>query len=244
MAALADYLSDQVQALQESAARLRAGQERSVHDHRVAVRRLRSTLRTFAEVLPDPGALDRRLAEHGARLGQVRDLEVLFETLGTGARGPARDRLQRAVAADLATARDGLQAWLESPAVAGLVDDLAAYVAALPAAEPDLAPYVRAARKRAQRLLRRAGAHQARLHQARKAAKRARYAAEVVGDTQAAARHEYVQDHLGTHHDCAVAIDHLRNTTMHAGDEEAVAAMVADLQHTAEEARHQALTTP
>lgn len=244
MAALADYLSIQVQALRDSAVRLRGGQERSVHDHRVAVRRIRSTLRTFAEILPDPGDLDRRLQQHGAQLGRVRDLEVLFETLGAGARGPARDRLRQAVAADLDSARAGLQAWLEGSAVSGLVDDLAAYVSALPAEEPDLAPYVRVAQKRARRLLRRAGAQPARLHRARKAAKRARYAAEVVGDTRAAALHEHVQNHLGVHHDCAVAIDHLRSTTTGTGEEEAVATMVADLQHAAEQARHQALSTP
>ena len=239
---VAAYLDTQVRALRDTGARLGSGEDLSVHRHRVAVRRIRSTLRTFAPVLPDAGDLDERLRQHGARLGEVRDLEVLRETLGGTPEGPARDRVQEALAADLRARRAAVLGWLRSPEVAALVEDLASYVAALPEDEPDLTPYVRAARRKARARLRRAGTDDARLHRARKAAKRARYAAEVVGDEAAADRHELVQRHLGTHHDCAVAIEHLRDAA-HATEDE-TAAMIADLERSAEQARLLAVAKP
>jgi CHAD domain-containing protein len=236
------YLDAQVRALRLTGARLGTGEDRSVHQHRVAVRRIRSTLRTFAAALPEVGDLDERLREHGARLGEVRDLEVLRETLGGTLDGPTRDRLREAVADDLEARRTAFLAWLRSPEVAALVEDVAAYVAALPEDGPDLTPYVRAARRQARTRLRRAGSDAGRLHRARKAAKRARYAAEVVGDDEAAGRHELVQRHLGTHHDCAVAIEHLRDATPVPDAE--TAAMIADLEQSAEEARLLAVAKP
>lgn len=44
---------------------------------------------------------------------------------------------------------------------------------------------------------------------ARKAAKRARYAAEAIADDGTAAHWKSVQDALGDHHDCVVAVRHL-----------------------------------
>lgn len=237
---VAGYLDTQAQVLRDTGARLSTGDERSVHQHRVAVRRIRSTLRTFAPMLPDAGDLDARLRDHGARLGEVRDLEVLHETLGGAPEGPSRARLQAAVVEDLEARLADVPAWLGSPAVASLLADVAAYVAALPADEPDPSPYVRAARRRARRRLRRAGTDHASLHRARKAAKRARYAAEVLGDRAAAGPHEHVQTHLGTHHDCAVAILRVREAAD--VDEDEAEAIVAHLERSAEEARLRAVT--
>jgi CHAD domain-containing protein len=65
---------------------------------------------------------------------------------------------------------------------------------------------VKRAGRRADRRLARAGESVERLHEARKAAKRARYAAEAAGGPAATvARHERVQDLLGRHHDLAMA---------------------------------------
>src|SRR5262249_46683677 len=55
----------------------------SLHDMRVAVRRLRAALHTGRPLLlTDTGELDGRLRELGAALGEVRDLDVLLQRLG------------------------------------------------------------------------------------------------------------------------------------------------------------------
>lgn len=55
-----------------------------LHQMRVAMRRLRTTLRQFAPalVLP-PGVSDQRIAKSGRRLGLARDLDVLRQRLDT-----------------------------------------------------------------------------------------------------------------------------------------------------------------
>src|SRR5258708_22715766 len=55
----------------------------SVHDMRVATRRLRSTLKTFGEVLslPDASGLRAELKWLGGVLGEARDNEVLASHL-------------------------------------------------------------------------------------------------------------------------------------------------------------------
>ena len=75
---LTDYVRAQIQEVIRGDVALRNGDD-PIHDTRVAVRRLRSTFRTFKKAF-DEGAvrdLDTELTWYGALLGEVRDHEVL-----------------------------------------------------------------------------------------------------------------------------------------------------------------------
>jgi len=77
---IGDYLVEQCTVIIDSEAQLRAGEE-VVHTTRVAVRRLRSTLRVFAELF-DPGEagrLEEELVWWANLLGEVRDLDILTQ---------------------------------------------------------------------------------------------------------------------------------------------------------------------
>ncbi len=80
---LAAYLTEHLTALQHEEARLRAGEDEGVHQLRVAARRLRSALSTYARVLED-GATDRLrddLRWLGRVLGDARDAQVARQRL-------------------------------------------------------------------------------------------------------------------------------------------------------------------
>ena len=96
------------------------GDEDAVHDMRVAVRRLRSTLRTFRGLLGPPrraSPLRAELRWLGARLGPVRDTQVMAARLADAVHaepadlvlGPVAARISSRFAADLATALDELR---------------------------------------------------------------------------------------------------------------------------------------
>jgi len=209
----------------------------AVHQLRVTCRRLRATLTTFRKDLDRSATEPARaeLAWLGGVLGRARDLEVLGARLDRlvlaedprlvrGNPGPWLDDRLRA-------ARDAAHLEVVD---AMATDRYAALVAALDSWH-DAPPWADGrqppGRKRLARALdrqwtrmERAGAaaasaspgdRPARLHEVRKAAKRARYAAEllepVLGDaarTRATAA-ERIQDVLGEHHDAVVAIDRL-----------------------------------
>ena len=61
------------------------------------------------------------------------------------------------------------------------------------------------------------GGHDELLHRARKAAKRARYAAEVTSDKRILKRFKQIQSILGDHQDTVVAREHLRRMATAAG---------------------------
>jgi CHAD domain-containing protein len=206
----------------------------SVHQARVAVRRLRSHLRIFGDLL-DPDwtrALRDELGWLGAELGAARDAEVLFERLkGRFGQLPAADhRAARALLATLEAqaveARERVRATLDSERYIALLDRqvMAAQepplleVASLPAADvlPGLAG-------RAWRKLKKAidalgpDSPDADLHRARIAAKQARYASEAVAaigfaDAQAFAKAAAaLQTVLGEHQDAVTAQGWLRS---------------------------------
>lgn len=71
------YVRAQISAIREGDAALRRGED-PIHATRVAIRRLRSTLRAFADAF-DPGVatgLDEELSWYAGILGHVRDHEV------------------------------------------------------------------------------------------------------------------------------------------------------------------------
>jgi CHAD domain-containing protein len=206
----------------------------SVHQMRVATRRLRSTLKSFGPVL-DAGAAEQLRTELkwlGDLLGEARDGEVMSGHLLDGLErmpaelvlGPAVARVQGYFAPREAAARVTLLDALDSGRYSALLGALDALLAGPPLTAvvhgpggDVLAAIVRSRRRRAGRRLhraRRAPAGPARdtaLHEARKAAKDARYAAEAARPAmgkkakRVARRMKKLQSVLGDHHDAVVA---------------------------------------
>ncbi len=202
------YLAVQQRALVSGEELLAVGDRAGVHPSRVAVRRSRSTLRTFPAAVPDQqrDALDQALRAHAQRLGEVRDLEVLEEVLAERADGALAGWITLQLDEELAGAWRRVQVALADVTPGELQDSFADALAALQRLEKhELEHRAHRAARRALRRLRRAGDDPELLHDARKAAKRARYAAELVGDTEAAARFERIQGVLGDHRDLVVA---------------------------------------
>ena len=77
---IGDYIAEQCTVIIDSEAQLRAG-ENVVHTTRVAVRRLRSTIRVFADLFDASEAehLEEELVWWAGLLGQVRDLDILAQ---------------------------------------------------------------------------------------------------------------------------------------------------------------------
>src|SRR5439155_12896922 len=122
------YAAAQLAQLQATHARVRRDQPEAVHDMRVATRRLRSTLKTFAAVLagpdpgPDPGAVRAELKWLADVLGAARDTEVLEAALhGRLAElpaelllGPVQARVTSHFASRAASARGSVPEALDS----------------------------------------------------------------------------------------------------------------------------------
>ena len=144
------YAADQVAKVQATHPRVRRDEPESVHDMRVATRRLRSTLKTFAAVLagpdagpdpgPDPGALRAELKWLADVLGEARDTEVLEAALhGRLAElpaelllGPVQARVTSHFASREASARGSVLEALDSARYLSLLDALTALVAGTP----------------------------------------------------------------------------------------------------------------
>ncbi|MFJ8308199.1 MULTISPECIES: CHAD domain-containing protein [unclassified Streptomyces] len=211
----------------------------SVHQMRVATRRLRSAFKTYAKVL-DRAATDPvgdELQWLAAELGVDRDQEVLAERLKariaalprTLLLGPVRGRLRIWSTARRSGSRRTTIAVLDSKRYLALLDALDALLAAPPllpdAGRPVGDVLLKAVLKDYDRLAGRvhtalglAPGHERdlALHEARKAAKRARYAAEAATPAlgrpveKFAKRMKAVQTVLGDHQDSVVARDALR----------------------------------
>ncbi|MFP3712289.1 CHAD domain-containing protein [Puerhibacterium sp. TATVAM-FAB25] len=242
---LAAYLREQVTALADAETDVAAGGTDGVHDARVAARRLRTVLRDLPRVLDDDATADlpERLRAWTRRLGEARDLEVQLASLEEVGSETARARARDTLGPRLAAARDAVVEHLAAPEHLALRADLDRVAAEPPltsradrAWEKELPRRVAKAGVRVARRARRAAsadgtALDEALHGVRKAARRARYVAEVaargVGEPASAAadaarRHETVQDALGTHHDTVVlrqALAELRADAVAAGED-------------------------
>ncbi|MGW1268461.1 CYTH and CHAD domain-containing protein [Streptomyces sp. NPDC002491] len=226
--------------------------EDAVHDMRVATRRLRSTFRSFRKVL-DRGVTDPigvELKWLAGELGVGRDQEVLAERLGAGLEdvphalvsGPVAERLQTWAKAQHHGSRSRLLGVLDSARYLALLDALDAFVADPPlrkAAEGKpakvLAKAVRKDLGKVSDLVERAMAEPSGhdrdegLHEARKKAKRTRYAAETAtpaigGRAKALAKSmKSLQSLLGEHQDSVMARQALRelSAVAHAAGESA-----------------------
>ncbi|MEU8529640.1 MULTISPECIES: CYTH and CHAD domain-containing protein [Streptomyces] len=211
----------------------------SVHQMRVACRRLRSALKTYRKVL-DRTATDPvrdELKWLAGELGHARDQEVLVarlrghldDTPRPLLLGPLRNRLRIWDAARSGDARRRSLAALDSPRHLALLDALDALLTDPPlrkrAGRPAADVLPKAVLKAHGRLsaavdhalgLDPGHDRDLALHEARKAAKRARYAAEVATPTlgkpakKLASRVKAVQSLLGEHQDSVVAREALR----------------------------------
>ncbi len=228
------YLRAQAGTLKSLDPMARRDEPDAVHQMRVATRRLRGTLRSFGQVLrrEDTQGLADSLKWLGAELGKARDAEVLAEHMQAGLRqmpaeqviGPVQARVQGHFAAARAAARTELLAALDSARYFSLLDEMDRLLddppftrrAELPAKEVLPAAARRAYRQAARRMrrARHAPAGPARdvaLHQARKAARRGRYAGEVNAPVAGAKARRFagqmkkVQSVLGEHQDAVIA---------------------------------------
>jgi CHAD domain-containing protein len=204
-----------------------------VHQARVATRRLRSDLRTFAPLIEPgwAGELSDELRWLAAELGAVRDAEVLLERLraATG-RLPAEDApsgmaVASLLEAEVASGRARLLAAIREDRYFALLDRLVeaarspslTELAEAPAAEvlPALlaVPWSRL-RRDAGRL--RPDSPDEELHAARIRAKRCRYAAEAAAPVSGPAYSAFaktvagLQEVLGDHQDAVIAARWLR----------------------------------
>jgi CHAD domain-containing protein len=244
-AVLLAYLREQSAVLKAYDPLVRRDEPDSVHQMRVAARRLRSTLQSFGAILPSPATRPLRdeLRWLGGVLGEARDAEVLAERLETLVRqmpadlvlGPVAARIQAHFAPVRAAGRQAVLETLDSERYITLLDDLERLVndppltaAARQPAGNELPKAVARAYRRVRTRMRRArhaepgGDLDVALHEARKAAKRARYAAEVlrpVADRQArqfGQQMKALQSVLGEHQDSVITRQCLRDLAVRA----------------------------
>lgn len=231
-AALAAYLQRQADALGTGVQRLRDGDQSAVHPTRVASRRYRSTLTSFPRAFDAAraGVVVTELRWLAEVLGEVRDREVLRETLaGYGESEPWYDAALGRLAGELD------QAWAEAQAQLGnpRCDQLLELAVAL----TEQTPVDIDAEHRAERTIRRfrLKVHAAvehsdpeHWHDARKAAKRARYAAEALAIGGAAPESvkvfEHLQDLLGEYQDLILAEEFLAGLGIDTGSPRAAIA--------------------
>jgi CHAD domain-containing protein len=216
---------------------VRRGAPDAVHRMRVGVRRLRSTLATYRPLLDREATepLREELKWLGRRLGEARDAEVLHERLlglldaepPASVRGPVRRRVDDELSSGVRTSLGRAQDTLAEDRYFDLMDALQALAVSPPWTDQAtrqvrkvLRGRVRHDWKRLQeRVDRLVGGHggvavderDAALHEVRKAAKRARYAAEPLVEVygrpaeRLVAALKRVQSVLGDHHDTQVA---------------------------------------
>jgi CHAD domain-containing protein len=232
------YLDTQAARLSVLDLAVRRDKADAVHQMRVTVRRLRAALQSFTGIVsePDTRHLRAELKWLGGVLGDARDTEVLADQLHGGLKavptelvlGPAQARITAHFAPLEAGTRRAVLDALASERYQALRTELGRLLDRPPltsgAAEPAgkaLPPAVGRAYRRTRRRMRRANhapAGQARdvaLHETRKAAKRARYAADAARPAlgkkngrkarRFAKRMKDVQSALGMHQDAVIA---------------------------------------
>jgi len=225
------YVRDQVAAISRYDPLVRRDEPDAVHQMRVATRRARSALQAFGGIIEREAtrSLCAELKWLAAALGPARDGEVLLARLTAElaaippalVMGPVQARITAHFTAGLAQTGQAALRALDGERYLRLLDDLDALLADPPLtplakrkAGKVLAKPVRRAARRLQRALAAVPAAEDRdavIHEARKATKRARYAAEAavpaLGSTASrqAAQAKELQQLLGDHHDSVVA---------------------------------------
>ncbi|MFF4979545.1 CHAD domain-containing protein [Streptomyces sp. NPDC001046] len=246
------YVREQRDAIVGLDPAVRQDAEDSVHSMRVATRRLRSTFKTFRNVLDrtvtDPVADELKWL--AGELGVDRDREVLTERLTDTlaevpaglVRGPVKERMLAWSKAEHGGAKGRLAGVLDSRRYLTLLDTLDALIADPPlvdaAGKKPAKPVARAVKKDFRKVTGLVGRalelepgteRDLALHEARKKAKRTRYAAEaadpVLGKParKLTASMKDLQNLLGEHQDSVMARQTLRelSAVAHAAGENA-----------------------
>lgn len=237
--AFAKYVTEQIDAIFDGDIALRRGQD-PIHDTRVAIRRLRSTIRVFGQLLDRTAAehVDEELKWFAGLLGEVRDRQVQRRRFGKILAGwppeivlgPVANRINGDLHSEQLRARKEVTEAMMSPRYLDILATLQQWRAQVPVTTRPSAKklYKRAlkAERKADRRLMAAvdSGNDALLHRARKAAKRARYAAELrrpIDKSAAVNKSEKhfkrIQRVLGEHQDSVVASDALRRFALTAG---------------------------
>jgi CHAD domain-containing protein len=232
--ALLGYMLEQQRAILAGDVALRRGHDGAVHETRVAVRRLRSVLRSYGKLF-QPGstrALEESLRWYAELLGRVRDRQVLRRRLiglidelpAELVLGPVRERVESELRREQAEHWSALQAALTGPRYLELLRALADWLSAPPwslEGNDSIRHLEKLARRTERKAARRLEAASesgdvTALHGARKAAKRARYAYEVLEPVtegnrarKRVKRQRALQDLIGEHQDSQLGAEML-----------------------------------
>jgi CHAD domain-containing protein len=219
------YAGAQLDAIRQRDPDVRRDEPDAVHKMRVATRRLRSALATYRNLLDRERAqrLRDELKWLAGELSAARDSEVMRERLQELVAsepvelvmGPVARTVERDLGSKYRDGRVQALAALDSERYFRLLDDLEAFLENPPWTEEGKASKVLPVLlEHDWKRIRKAADHD--LHEARKAAKRLRYAAEsavpVFGDRakELAATAETIQEVLGVYQDSVVTRDLLR----------------------------------
>jgi CHAD domain-containing protein len=255
-AALLVLLRQRLETLIDAMPAVQSGDTKSVHQARVATRRLRAALPVLRKSL-DADAIDRarqRVRRMTRALGPVRELDVSLDTLGEFAgrgiaSGRATTRVREALISERLSRRREMVAAITPGKVERLRRELAHVgsgpeVGGRPGAIRDA---VRRVERRAKQLadaIDAAGSLYSaeRLHAVRIAAKKLRYAMEIERElkrsrlTAKIRQLKSMQDQLGRLHDLQVLADHARAVQTHvAASDRRLASDIEDLISAVEE---------
>ena len=232
------YIAEQCTVIIDSEAQLRAS-ENVIHPTRVAVRRLRSTIRVFPDLFDasEAGHLEEELVWWAGLLGEVRDLDILAqrqsallaELPGELILGPVASTIETELAVRRKQATDAMLEALDSVRFRKLMGLMhhwrsdAPFTAAADVATNAINTMIKKAKRKAGKRLttaaaaRRAGEPSDELfHRARKASKRYRYAVEAAQPVWGSKADKIIserkdlQDLLGNHQDGIVSAGFLR----------------------------------
>jgi CHAD domain-containing protein len=221
------YLRDQLAEIERTDPLIRSSADpEAVHDFRVAIRRMRSILRTTRELYDEDwlAALRDELRWLAGELAPARDLDVLLQQLAKESDAETAP-VVKLLEAERRRARKRALAALASERYVKLLDRLATAVEAPPVRTADISLESAAAaefdklRRAARRLGRKATAED--VHRARIRAKRARYAAELVEPLGGKPVSKFIratkhfQDVVGAHQDAVVAAERIRAVADH-----------------------------
>jgi CHAD domain-containing protein len=263
--AFSSYVSDQIDDIFAGDLGLRRGSD-PIHDTRVAIRRLRSTLRVFGKLLDGASiaGVDDELKWFAGLLGEVRDCQVqrarfrdaLAQYPDALVLGPVANRIDTDLHSEQLKARQTVTKAMASQRYLDLLTLLQQWRNDPPTSEPPnagrLTKRARRAERKADRRLTEAveSGEDALLHRARKASKRARYAAELRAPLDKSAKktvkhYKKIQRVLGDHQDGVVATGTLRRLALVAGTTPGengftYGLLYAREQQAAEKARHDA----
>jgi CHAD domain-containing protein len=228
--AVAAYLQEQCRAILLGDIALRDKLEpEPVHKTRVGTRRMRSTLRNFGSALAlspeEITTLDDNLRWLAALLSPIRDGDILARRLKAEVAelppervlGPVVIEIEEALAAERSAAIKAWQQALGEERYTAIMSTLTDWLVKVPLAKEqvDGRDVLKKADRKVQRRLKKAGDDLDALHGARKAAKRLRYAGELLEElepkaTKIVSAAKDRQTVLGDHQDLVVAADFLR----------------------------------